>query len=99
VPISENLKAWLLPHVGRGLAVPSAETYRKVTNLSRRLGIEWPHNVLRHSFISYRIAKIKNANEVALEAGNSPDIIFRHYRELATEAQADAWFAIVPKAE
>lgn len=98
-PISDNLKAWLLPHVGRGLVVPSAETYRKVTNLARRLGIEWPHNVLRHSFISYRIAKIKNANEVALEAGNSPDIIFRHYRELATEEQADAWFAIVPKAE
>jgi hypothetical protein len=35
---------------------------------------------------------------VALEAGNSPDIIFRHYRELATEEQADAWFAIVPPA-
>ena len=99
VPISDNLRQWLLPHVGRGLIVPSAETYRKATNLSRRLGIEWPHNVLRHSFISYRIAKIKNANEVALEAGNSPDIIFRHYRELATEEQADAWFAIVPPAE
>jgi integrase len=99
VPISENLKAWLLPHVGRGLVVPSAETYRKATNLARRLGIEWPHNVLRHSFISYRIAKIKNANEVALEAGNSPDIIFRHYRELATEEQADAWFAISPQTE
>ena len=55
--------------------------------------------MLRHSFISYRIAKIKNAHEVALEAGNSPDIIFRHYRELATEEQADAWFAIVPPAE
>ena len=86
----------LLPHVGEGLVVPSAETYRKVTCLSRSLGIEWPHNVLRHSFISYRIAKVKNANEVALEAGNSPDIIFRHYRELATEDQADAWFAIRP---
>ena len=99
VPISDNLRQWLLPHVGKGLVVPSAETYRKVTNLSRRLGIEWPHNVLRHSFISYRIAKIKNANEVALEAGNSPDIIFRHYRELATEEQAAAWFAIMPPAE
>ncbi len=99
VPISDNLRQWLLPHVGRGLVVPLAETYRKVTNLARRLGIEWPRNVLRHSFISDRIAKIKNANEVALEAGNSPDIIFRHYRELATEEQADAWFAIVPPSE
>ena len=98
VSISDNLREWLLPHVGEGLVVPSAETYRKVTCLSRRLGIAWPHNVLRHSFISYRIAKVKNANEVALEAGNSPDVIFRHYRELATEEQADAWFSIRPTA-
>ena len=49
--------------------------------------------------ISYRITEIRNANEVALEAGNSPVIIFRHYRELTTEEQADAWFAIVLKAE
>jgi hypothetical protein len=39
---------------------------------------------------------VKNANEVALEAGNSPTVIFKHYRELATEEQADAWFAIRP---
>ena len=98
VPVSDNLREWLLPHVGEGLVVPSAEIYRKVTALARRLGIAWPHNVLRHSFISYRIAKVKNANEVALEAGNSPAVIFKHYRELATEEQADAWFAIRPRA-
>ena len=98
VPVSDNLRAWLLPHVGEGVVVSSAETYRKVTALARRLGIKWPHNVLRHSFISYRIAKVKNANEVALEAGNSPAVIFKHYRELATEEQADAWFAIRPAA-
>ncbi len=96
VPISYNLKAWLLPHVGRGLACPQR------TNLpqgGQSCGIEWPHNVVNHSFISYRIAKTKNAIEAALEAGNSPEIIFRHYREMATEEQAAAWSAIVPKAE
>jgi len=36
--------------------------------------IEWPRNVLRHSFISYRIATVKSADQVALEAGNSPSI-------------------------
>jgi len=96
IPISDNLSAWLQPHVDEGLVVPSAEVYRKVTDHARKLKIEWPHNVLRHSYISYRIAKIKNAQEVALEAGNSPTIIFKHYRELATEDQADAWFAINP---
>ena len=33
----------------------------------------------------------------ALEAGNSPSIIFKHYRELATEDAADQWFGILPK--
>ena len=32
----------------------------------------------------------------ALEAGNSPSIIFKHYRELATEDAADQWFGILP---
>jgi hypothetical protein len=40
---------------------------------------------------------MKSADQVALEAGNSPTIIFKHYRELTTEDQADAWFGILPK--
>ena len=55
------------------------------------------HNGLRHSFITYRMAILKNAAEVALEAGNSPRMIFEHYRELATEPEAKAWFATTPK--
>jgi hypothetical protein len=63
---------------------------------------------LRHSFISYRLAAIQNTAQVALEAGNSPQMIFRHYRaclaavrrrqELVTEKAAKAWFAITPDA-
>ena len=60
--------------------------------------MKWKHNALRHSFISYRVAKIKNVNEVAMEAGNSPDMIFKHYRELVTEKEADAWFGVTPDA-
>jgi integrase len=59
-------------------------------------GVEWKHNALRHSFISYRVADIKNVAEVALEAGNSPDIIFQHYRELVTGEAAKEWFGISP---
>ena len=35
---------------------------------------------------------------VALEAGNSPAIIFKHYRELIAESQARQWFGIFPGA-
>jgi len=57
----------------------------------------WKHNALRHSFISYRVADIQNVAQVALEAGNSPQMIFKHYRELVRPAEAKAWFAISPK--
>jgi hypothetical protein len=60
--------------------------------------IKWKQNALRHSFISYRLAVVQDVNRVALEAGTSPQMIFRHYRELATPEQAQTWFAITPKA-
>jgi integrase len=56
----------------------------------------WKRNALRHSFISYRLAAVKNTAEVALEAGNSPQMIFKHYRQLVTEAEAKKWFSILP---
>jgi hypothetical protein len=70
---------------------------KKAGALAKVLGIEWPSNGLRHSFITYRIAEIQSADQVALEAGNSPAIIFKHYRELASATQAAEWFGILPK--
>jgi hypothetical protein len=95
VPVTDNLAAWLEPLERKGRVIKSGEFIKEATALARALGIEWPRNVLRHSFISYRIAIVKCADQVALEAGNSPDIIFKHYRELATEAQAGEWLRSV----
>ena len=97
IPISDNLIEWLTPLPRTGRVIASCQFNKEVSALARALKIGWPHNVLRHSYISYRIAKVKSADQVALEAGNSPSIIFKHYRELTTEDQADQWFAIVPK--
>ena len=33
---------------------------------------------------------------MALEMGNSPDVIFRHYRRVTDDATADAYFRISP---
>jgi hypothetical protein len=52
---------------------------------------------LRHSFISYRVADLKDLRRVALEAGNSPAMIFRHYRELVTAEAAATWFSVEPE--
>jgi len=42
------------------------------------------------------VAVIKNVAQVALEAGNSPAMIFSNYRELVTPQDAKAWFSIRP---
>lgn len=69
----------------------------------RRAGIVPIDNGLRHSFISYRVAKTKDVDAVALEAGNSPQMIFSQYRDvktregkLVTPALAAAWFKVLP---
>ena len=97
IPITDNLRAWLAPLPRRGKVLPHQSLQREVTALAKSLGIAWPRNVLRHSFISYRIAIVKSADQVALEAGNSAAIIFKHYRELTTEDVATEWFSILPK--
>jgi integrase len=54
----------------------------------------WKNNALRHSYASYRLAEVKDAARVALEMGNSPSMLFRNYRELVTEQEANDWFAL-----
>jgi hypothetical protein len=44
------------------------------------------------------VADTQNVNQTALECGNSPAVIFKHYRELVRPADAKKWFSIEPKA-
>jgi hypothetical protein len=53
-------------------------------------GFAWAKNGLRHSYISYRLAILHDTARVALEAGNSPQVIFSSYRELVTPEAAKA---------
>jgi integrase len=59
----------------------------------------WKHNALRHSFISYRVAQVNDVPKVALEAGNSPRMVFSHYRELVRPVEAEKWFGIKPESK
>ena len=58
--------------------------------------MKWKRNGFRHSYISYRVATLKDVPAVALECGNSPQVIFSNYRALATDAEAKDWFSILP---
>jgi integrase len=98
VPISENCARWLAPFVRESGPVCPFERPDKQCfyYLGPAAGLEWKHNGLRHSFISYRLAEIKNVHQISLEAGNSPQMVFKHYRQLVSETQATEWFGIVP---
>ncbi len=97
VPISDNLKQWLMTcRRDAGLVCNIARTPDAIRRLATRAGITWKHNALRHSFISYRCAETQDIAKTSFEAGNSPKMIHRHYRELVTPEQAAEWFAITP---
>jgi integrase len=99
VPITENLTKWLAIGPRGGARVwphSKAWFFEAMRNAADNAKIKWKQNALRHSFISYRLAEIQDVNRVALEAGTSPQMIFRHYRELATPEQAKSWFKIAP---
>jgi integrase len=106
VPILPNLAAWLKPHAKKsgGIFPSGADYYHELaretaanTKTDTAPAVELKHNALRHSFISYRVASIQNVAQVALEAGNSPAMIFGHYRELVTADDAKKWFSILPQ--
>jgi site-specific recombinase XerD len=79
-------------HSQKGEVPPGAET----AEIEGWEPFAWKHNALRHSFISYRLAAVPNTAQVALEAGNSPQMIFGHYRELVRGMDAEKWFGITP---
>ena len=111
VPIQDNLKRWLEPYrKASGHICDYVNTSNQIDKLAvivdaklkekdPTAAFAWKRNALRHSFISYRVAAIQNVAQVALEAGNSPQMIFRHYRELVRPADAVKWFAIMPLGE
>lgn len=91
VTIAPNLRAWLA--LGGVLRPMSPNTVKSVIRSS---GVPWPHNVTRHSFVSYHLAAGSNAGKTAVEAGHSESVLFRHYRALVTARQAAEFWAIVP---
>lgn len=99
VPILPNLRAWLERSFSKGRLWPhsSPHYFECQRTAAKDAGLTWRQNALRHSFISYRLAAVQSAPQVALEAGNSPAMIFANYREIVKQEAAKEWFEIVPQ--
>jgi site-specific recombinase XerC len=96
VTIQPALRAWL----ALGGVLPVRDTSNRwrlfTAALARETGVPWPHNVTRHSFVSYHLAEFQNAGKTALEAGHSEQMLFAHYRELVTPPAAAEFWTIWP---
>ena len=93
IPISANLAAWLERFPG-----PLSPTGFDKENRQARNHLRLGFDVLRHSFISYRVALTGSKAQTALEAGNSEKIIDRHYLHLPSAAEAKEFWDIMPTA-
>lgn len=102
VSIRPTLQAWLaICRKKNGPICPQSrknEHQRKLEYEFRKEFGGLAKNVLRHSFISYALGSGETVDKIAMESGNSPDIIFRHYREIVTGEQAAEFWGLSPSA-
>jgi integrase len=101
VTICDALAAWLAPHVRKSGPVATTESVRDGREETCKAAeIEWPSNVLRHSFASYHLAQFKNAGQTAAELGHAgAAMLYQHYRELVKPDAAARWWQILPPAD
>jgi integrase len=97
-PLLPNAKLWLKPFRNcTGPICPSPDRFTQVTEMAKKLGLVWSHDVLRDGFISNRAAILKDLPRVAYEAGNSQRVIKESYLKLVSERDAKAYFEVKPK--
>ena len=101
VPISDNLRAWILPHrQNQGLVIQSPQIHRtereKATSIA---GIDWPTNAGRHSYASYHLAAFNDAGKTAFNMGKkNPTELYADYRALVKPKDAATYWSIRPEA-
>lgn len=109
VEMSENLIAWLLPYQKHPIV---GQNWRRDFDAVRRMAgfagrksevaddaklQEWPDDVLRHTSISNHLAYHKHEGAAAAWAGNSPEVVQKHYKGLITPTDANEYWSLTPE--
>lgn len=105
VEISKNAAALLAPHALSQTPIRGSNWRRDFDAVKRRAGYggraggseavkPWGPDVMRHTGVSHHFAFHKHEGKTAEWAGNSPDVIHRHYKGLVTDPEAAAFWKI-----
>ena len=93
VNVLPNLKEWLKVSP----ETPLKNKRRRKLAIIKAAGLNWAHDIMRHSYASYHLTQFESADKTALEMGHrDTQMLFRHYRELVTKEEAHAYWAIEP---
>lgn len=102
VTLNDTLAAWI-----KDYPIPSEPLVNHIRKMRRLRALcvigqsgpcrplRWHQDVLRHSFVSYHCAT-HGITKTAQEAGHSEDILLKHYRELVSKSEAEAFWGILP---
>jgi len=113
VKLAENAVEWLLPVAPKHPAFVPAAFQRHFGRVKHAAGFNgpnggkdengkelrpWVQDYMRHTAISMYLAKHKHEGEAATWAGNSPNVIHRHYKGLVKDNEATEFWNLTPQA-
>jgi len=109
VELSPNLVSWLEPFLATGAPIVGANHRKDFEEVRAAAGWgtptkdapqlrEWTQDIMRHTAISMHLATYEHEGRTALWAGNSPDVVQRHYRGLVKKSSAAAFWSLSPNA-
>ncbi len=96
VTMQPNLGKWLASYPVSQFPITPLNMRGMVAHVREKFGLSQKKDVLRNTYISMHVAKFRSLGDTALQAGNSEDIIKKHYLNVVSEAEAQQFWGIAP---
>ena len=78
--------------------MPPKNKRKRLAGIRRLAEVDWGHDIMRHTFASYHLARWCSPDQTAHELGHrDTNMLYRHYRELVTQLDAREFWSIRPK--
>jgi integrase len=95
IKLQPNLRLWLERYpIKEYMIIPDRRFSAMLRDIRKRHDLG--HDVLRHTYISMLVGAFRSVGDASLQAGNSEAIIRRHYLDLKSTEEADAFWRITP---
>lgn len=103
IEIDDTLVAYLTPYAKRRgpvVEIDGQEFRKRWEDCRKDAGlVPWLHDVLRHTYATYSLAAFNDIGKLALQMGNSPQVIHSNYKGLVSNADAERFWALRPEAD